>query len=288
MNMKCIICKDYLTNKVTKWSFYCDKCNYWGADLVTNISDDKDHIFNNLRKDEKFISHLDSIRIENFNKILAYIDSQIGSNKTILDVGCASGLFMEMAEKKGHKITGVEPNPLMYRAAMSRNLNVINGYFPDNLNYNTRFDIIIFNDVFEHIPDVNHILLSCYEYLSNQGRLIINIPNSDGIIFRISKILTKYDHFGLWNRLWQTMFYTPHLHYFNPSSLELLVGNHKFKVILKEDKLESLSLKGLWERVSIDTTNSFSKNLIAYLGIVLLYPFIKLLPRDSFFAVYSK
>ncbi len=288
MNIQCAICKNDLKNQVSKWSYFCDACNYWRADLTPKISDNQDHIFDEERGDRDVISFLNPIRIINFNQILDYVEDNIGGKLCILDVGCASGLFMQLASERGNIVYGVEPNPVMQSAAIIKNLNVVKGYFPGDINKNIQYDAIIFNDVLEHIPDINFILEACYKCLPENGALIINIPNSDGLLFRIAKLMANFHFYGPWNRLWQTMFYTPHLHYFNPSSLALLAKKHNFKITLKKYELESFELKGLWKRISVDISNSIFKNLIIYTGTLLIYPLVKIMPRDSFFAVFTK
>ena len=287
--MKCQICSCELTNKVATWSFYCPRCDYWAANFNPNVSDTSDVLFDEKRDDEGIITFLNSIRVKNFNKILNLLINTIGINKEILDVGCASGLFVEMANSMGYRVTGVEPNPAMYNSAIRRNLDVTFGYFPDSLNPLKKYDVIIFNDVFEHIPDINSILKSCVKFLNNDGILILNVPNSNGLIFKISKMLAFFGFSSPWNRLWQTMFlYSPHLHYFNASSLSLLVGKYKFKILKKQYELDSISINGLWERISIDRSNKTVLRLAIYFFIIAFYPLIKILPKDNFFAVYKK
>ena len=149
--------------------------------------------------------------------------------------------------------------------------------------------MIILNDVFEHIPDINFILTSCINFLKPVGILIINVPNSNGILFKISKLLAYLGFMGPWNRLWQTMFlYSPHLHYFSASSLRLLVEKYKFKTLTEECQLDTISMNGLWERISVDHSNSIFLKFIIYFGILLLYPLIKFSPKDNFFSVFKK
>lgn len=286
MNIKCSICTNKIDNKVTNWTYYCDQCDYWSSELIPSIANTIDPIFNKSRDDDNVISFLDPVRIENFNKILDYIELNIGINKSILDVGCASGLFMEMAILRGNNVYGVEPNPVMYSAARRKNLNVINGYFPDDIDAKKKYDVIIFNDVFEHIPDINKVMISCLNFITEDGVLIINIPNSNGIIFKIAKFLAKNKIYGPWNRLWQTMFYTPHLHYFNPNSLSMLARKNNFNVVLRECQLDSFYMQGLWERISFDNSNNFFKKILIYIVVGCAYPFLKLMPKDSFFSVY--
>lgn len=288
MTIKCPICSNKILPLVSSWTFLCKKCNYWGANLIPQVSETNHSVFNDLQEGKNAVSYLDLIREENFNKILSYIDKESINAKSILDIGCASGLFLEMACQHGYEVYGVEPNPVMYEVAKKKQLNVVNGYFPENLILSIKYDIIIFNDVLEHIPDINETILACKNFLKENGLLIINIPNSSGILFKVAKILGHLKIYGPWKRLWQEMFHTPHLHYFNSSSLEMLVNNNGLITNMKENRLESFQLKGLWERISTDKSMGLLTSIFIYCCFVALYPVIKIMPSDSFFAVYKK
>ena len=278
-----------MRSRVCSWTFYCDTCDYWAAFLEQHICSRDDSIFSDERNDAEIISFLDSIRIRNFNIILDQIIVGQGKQSLrILDIGCASGLFIKTARNRGHIVIGVEPNPVMAKIASDKGFDVINGYFPSALLPASKFDVIIFNDVFEHIPDVNEILRNCNTFLHEQGMLVINLPNSDGVLFRIAKILMGLGIMGPWKRLWQVMFYTPHLHYFNNRSLDKLLDTHGFMNSSGTIKLEALSLTGLWDRISVDKSNDLFVRLSLYMGIILIYPVISIFDKDAFFSIYKK
>lgn len=278
-----------MRSRVCGWTFYCDSCNYWAAYLEQNINSHDDYIFSDERSDGEVISFLDRIRIKNFNTILD--DAELmHAKKTlkILDVGCASGLFIKTASERGHVVTGVEPNSIMAQIALAKGFDVINGYFPAAIPPKSKFDLIIFNDVFEHIPDVNEILHFCKIHLNNDGVLVINLPNSGGVIFRLAKILAQFGLMGPWQRLWQIMFYTPHLHYFNSSSLDKLLIKYNFNNNSGSKPLEALSLTGLWDRLAIDKSNNMVNRVLLFVGIILFYPITKILEKDAFYSIYKK
>ena len=287
-NKLCPICAKAMKNKICNWSYYCDSCNYWAADLQPNINSQNDHIFSEERNDSDIISFLDSIRINNFNKILDKAIQETDKKiLNILDVGCASGLFMRTAEERGHIVTGIEPNSIMAKTASDKGLNVINGFFPAAVKPVSKFDVIIFNDVFEHIPDLDEILTSSKIFLSGNGILVLNLPNSDGILFRVAKMLAVVGVLGPWNRLWQVMFYTPHVHYFNSYSLDKLLNKYDFINSSGSIEIEALSLTGLWNRLSIDKSSTLLTRVLLYVGIILFYPITKYLEKDAFYATYK-
>lgn len=238
--------------------------------------------------DQEYISSLDVLRAKNFGMILDELAIQTNNRMlSILDVGCASGSFLSLAGARGHEVTGVEPNKKLCAFARKRGLKVIRDYFPPAEPFQHKFDVITFNDVFEHIPDINSILESCKDNLKEDGLLILNLPNSDGLIFRIAKTLTTMNVFGPWNRLWQTMFKTPHLHYFNHHSLNKLTQKHGLIPVTEKIEIPTIEVSGFWSRLQLDrSVGGLVKNLILYAGVLTLYPIIKLSEKDTFFIIY--
>jgi len=50
----------------------------------------------------------------------------------------------------------------------------------------------------------------------------------------------------------------------------------------------TISIKGLWERLSIDRSQCLLCRLVIYVGIFLSYPLIRLIGLDSFYLFYKK
>lgn len=279
-DLKCPICSTAMGARVSDWTYYCRDCDYWGASLKPDIESIVDPILGD--GDSASLSFLDDIRRANFSVIL---DIATGETKDrtpdVLDIGCASGLFMKMAEMRGCKVTGLEPNPVMAAIAKQSGLNVIKGYFPDSIPRGAKYDLIVMNDVFEHLPNISDVLAACRPLLSNNGVLVINLPNSGGVLFKLAKSLAYLGVMNPWNRLWQTMFYTPHLHYFSYKSLDKLLTKLEYRVVGDPLFFESITLGGLWRRVSIDKSTSLTYRVSLFLAVVSLYPIIRVAPKDA-------
>lgn len=287
-NYFCPICNGKIFKKISNWTYYCAECNYWTAFLDRNIESYDDNVFKEPKDKNQTISFLDDVRIKNFSLILNYL-SLIRKNEklSILDIGCATGLFLKLAKKRGFEVLGVEPNTTMSRIAVKRKLNVRAGYFPRVLSKNEKFDVITLNDVFEHIEDLGSLLIDIKKHLNHKGILIINLPNSDGVLFRLGLILAKIKMPSLWNRLWQIMFYTPHLHYFNDTSLNLLLTKYRFRPISAKCDMNFISYSGLWRRVCVDTNQSKIKKLFIFISALFVILLLKLIKRDAFFIAYK-
>jgi len=170
---------------------------------------------------------------------------------------------------------------------MSRGHRVLAGYFPAVLDGEDNFDVISFNDVFEHIPDARKTMLDAGASLREGGVLSIAIPSSRGIFYRLSKILVRVGINGPFERMWQKQFSSPHLYYFNEAALTQLASESGFQRVYF-GHLPSVRINGLWERLSYDTTSSRVKNTVIFMTVFLLSPFLKILPADIDLVIYQK
>lgn len=285
--MKCIICDTTLKQRVTSWTYYCSNCDYWASSYCPSESEihegkspDSDDVAN--------ISGLDNLRIHNFSIILKSINNLFNKGAKILDVGCATGIFLECAKKEGFSVFGVEPNLYLSNVAQKKISTTYNGFFPDILESNQLFDVIIFNDVFEHIPDLDRILEGCKLHLTEGGYLILNMPDSGGLLFKLAILAAKFNFYGPWKRLWQIMFYTPHTHYFSEKSINKLAAMHGFGSAISVNHLPSYDANQLWQRLSAGGAG-FLLKLIAVPLLFILAPVLNNKKfTDIFYVIYKK
>ena len=132
------------------------------------------------------------------------------------------------------------------------------------------FDIVIFNDVFEHLEKINDVIKEVSIVLKDDGLVVLNLPTSDGIIFKISKFLLSLKINKFYDRLWQKNSSSPHLSYFNKLNLTKLFLKNGF-ILLESGNLETLEF------------NNFNRFLI-YIKECYYHPFVlQFLPQYSFF-----
>lgn len=119
------------------------------------------------------------------------IDSQHGLNRrcrhlmkyrpqpgNILDIGCATGLFLNTMRDYGWITTGIEPSKYASEYARKTfNINVKTGVLED-LNIPTdEFDVVTMWDVLEHVPDPRMTLTEVARVLKPGGLLALSLPN---------------------------------------------------------------------------------------------------------------
>lgn len=112
----------------------------------------------------------------------------------VLDVGCSSGIMLGLLKKEGYDFFGIEPNKKAYLVAQKKFKNkIFNGCLKDFVKTNkTKFDIVIYNHVFEHIENLNFEIDLIKKVLKSKGLLFVGSPNSDNIIFCLRQKFWEY------------------------------------------------------------------------------------------------
>jgi 2-polyprenyl-3-methyl-5-hydroxy-6-metoxy-1,4-benzoquinol methylase len=279
---KCPVCSSLLKIIFTNYSFQCPNCNYECSNLKITINSKE--TLNILEEDIREKS-LREIRQENFLTLIKSLKKYTSNNKYLLEVGSAHGWFLDIA-KKYFKILGLEPDKSILKKNYTK-LPIKYGFFPYALNKKDKFDIIVFNDVFEHIPDISLTLNSCHEHLNKHGVLLLNLPSSKGAFYRASKLFAFLGIRNFFNRMWQKDLPSPHLHYFNNSNLSALLKKHDFNV-LEVGYLPSMKMKNLFNRIRYAGKFNNISCLLIYFSILFFLPFLTILPKDGMYVISGK
>ncbi|MFJ2427508.1 class I SAM-dependent methyltransferase [Pseudomonas sp. NPDC087804] len=282
-NNICPLCNVPLITGIQNWHFQCSSCLYEKGALEPLINNSVSH---ELVDEKARESGLRDIRVRNFNKLLGVISSLKPEGGCLLDVGCAHGWFLEAATTQ-FDVIGIEPDKAVFNETQSKGLPIRNGYFPDALKDDEKFDVIVFNDVFEHIPSIDEVLQACHSRLNEGGILVLNLPSSEGVFYRLSKLFGLIGKIGFFERLWQKDLPSPHVHYFNSKNLTKLLGGYKFSTI-KTGTLPTLTLAGLYTRISYAGNSGFLSKLLVYLAVATSLPVLRLLPSDIVYLIARK
>lgn len=98
--------------------------------------------------------------------------------RTALDVGCSTGRFMKLLQQRVPVVWGIEPHPDAARTAAGSGSTVVEGSFPHDLPADApKFDLVVFNDVLEHMTDPWTCLADTRSLLSDGGWVVASLPN---------------------------------------------------------------------------------------------------------------
>ncbi len=231
------------------------------------------------------IEGLEVLRRANFELLL----DRIGAlrplpNARLLEVGSAWGWFLKAAAQRGARVHGIEPEAANANKCRSSGLSVEQGFFPADLVDQGPYDLIVFNDVFEHIPNPAKLGAEIEKRLAPEGLLVINLPSSDGAIFRLAAFLNRIGMRSPYERLWQKGFPSPHVSYFNPNNLKMMVEAHSQLCWRVTFSLPSVTRRGLGDRVRSSHTGAIGMAILA--GMWAFSYALPLLPPDIVVVVF--
>jgi SAM-dependent methyltransferase len=263
----------------------CAGCGLWASELGSQ----GDHLREQTEADEERREAFEPLRMRNFGLVLdALAESLALEGACILDVGCGYGWFLEALRGRGAHGIGLEPDAPLGALAHARGLDVRAGYFPDALDAGARFDAIVFNDVFEHLADPGRVLASCHRALAARGRLVLNLPTSEGAFYRVACLLARAGATGPLRRLWQADYRSPHLFYWNARSLEHLAAAHGFR-LAHASHLPSVRLRGLWSRLRMDRKRGTWQAALVYAVLLPVVPLLTLFAApDILLHIYER
>lgn len=106
----------------------------------------------------------------------------------LLDVGCASGAFLQCATETGWNVVGVEPAAVL--SAKAQHLLGDRGHvycaaLQDLDLPSQSFDVVTLWDVLEHVTDPVSFVKRCASLLIPGGYLFANVPNVDSLQARL-------------------------------------------------------------------------------------------------------
>lgn len=168
----------------------------------------------------KDVSYYSNTRQE----MLPFIPS---SAKKILEIGCGKGHFSEQLIRKNTEIWGVEPDSASAEIAAKTLYKVINGKIDDALNQlpDNYFDVIILNDVLEHLLFPWDDLKQLKSKLSNNGVIVASIPNVRYIKNLYHVLINKN-----WEYTGEGILDTTHFRFFTKKSIANLFNKSGYTI----------------------------------------------------------
>lgn len=164
--------------------------------LIKYYSNNTDAQALSYEGESKFYTRIYNAGIKLIKKYLS------GQKQKLLDVGCSSGFFLDIAKKKNFETYGIELNKKEYDIAKKKHITFNKELNEINLDF--KFDIICLWDVFEHILNPHKILKTLRSKLKKNGIIFLQIPNSDSLAAKILRekcnVFDPIEHVNLYNK----------------------------------------------------------------------------------------
>jgi len=223
-------------------------------------------------KNYELTTHL---RVKTFQKWMQNIEPFLSKSKgAVLDIGCASGTFLDLMREKGWEIEAIELDKTMVEKLKSKKIKVFNRPF-EEFSSDKKYKLITMFDVLEHIPDLKTTFKKIHELLADDGVLALITPNFSS---------TQRKLFG---KKWFQFKPQEHIQYFSPDTLTKAIEPYELSVVHVSasgqyadtafllDRLNRYNFK-LFKSFASITVNLFGlKNKYWYLDTGSLFAVIK-------------
>ena len=232
-------------------------------------------------KSEDYISHTDTqrnlfekvyhlVRTVSLKKKLKLINSFRTEEKSLLDVGCGTGDFLQTAQQSNWSISGIEPNE---QAREIANKKTNNSVFETEqlLKFKSNsFDVITLWHVLEHLPNLENHITIFKKLLKPNGILIIAVPN-----------YKSYDakHY---KQFWAAYDVPRHLWHFNQLSISKLVSKQSMEV----QKVKPMLFDAFYVSLLSEKYKSGKMNFIKGFWIGLLSNFKSFKTKEASSLIY--
>jgi 2-polyprenyl-3-methyl-5-hydroxy-6-metoxy-1,4-benzoquinol methylase len=139
----------------------------------------------------------------------------------ILDIGCAGGEFIYVANESGFNVSGFDISENAARNAYRlTGSKIYTNSLETLITRDIRFDILALWEVIEHVIDPGSFLEQCKQLLNPNGYIALSTPNQ------------RNYHAIIHGDNWKGYIDGPeHLHFFNPGTLSFLLVKHGFEVM---------------------------------------------------------
>ena len=173
---RCTVCTHIQISSIVEQSYYrdYDMGYYWGEELI-------------------------QIRKAQMRRLAEYLPS----GKSLLDIGCGSGAYLDLAKDYFEELHGIEPSIRGVEHAVRKGYKITHGYFQPDTKLGMTYDAISLIEVLEHLDMPMQLFRHASDCLSENGMILVEVPNGQFI----------FD-----NRLYMNVI-TDHIQYFTVNSL---------------------------------------------------------------------
>jgi 2-polyprenyl-3-methyl-5-hydroxy-6-metoxy-1,4-benzoquinol methylase len=168
-----------------------------------------------------------------------------GPGRSLLDVGCGMGTFLQQAQHDGWKVAGLELSPAIAAyARQKRGLAVDSCSIESTTSFpSDSFDVVTMFGVIEHLASPPRAADECARILRPLGILVLQTPAEDGLMRRAGRLLYWASGGGVRFQVKQLyQMNGGHSVCFNRRSIRELLTRSGFKVLSVEGSTYGLRL----------------------------------------------
>ncbi len=153
--------------------------------------------------------------LEFLDIIEKYLDRKVSIS--LFEIGCATGFFMDLARQRGWQTEGIDISQYAIQKAKEKGL-VASTAILENYQTDKKFDVVVAQDVIEHVKDPIDMIIRSKNLLNENGLLLITTPDAGSLWAKV------------WNKHWHAFVPPQHLFYFSAKNLAPILEKNGFRV----------------------------------------------------------
>ncbi|MES2381132.1 MAG: class I SAM-dependent methyltransferase [Bacteroidota bacterium] len=201
----------------------------------------------------------------------------IPAKANIIEIGAGSGILIESLKRFGPdtwKLTANEFEMKRLSRLEGKGIHFKLGNF-ETIEFEEKYDVIIMNQLIEHLYDPDKILKRCHSILNPNGIIIIETPNYDSLDHRLFK-----------NKYWGGYHIPRHFNIYSDKTLKLHVEKNNFTVVKQEFLLSPAFWVQSMHHYFYDKKSSLNKfftlnNLLVTGAVTCMDVLLKLFSKTS-------
>ena len=206
----------------------CTECGLVFPNPMPIPVNDLDHHYGGPADD--YFQHQDTHSKEaNALVMLRQAETLTGGKGRILDIGTGRGELLHAATRQGWQAVGIEPSTSFAEHAARSGVEIRREPLQECRFDPESFDVVILAAVLEHLYNPDETLGEISRILRPGGALFLDVPNEQGLYFRVGNFYQR-----LKNRDWVVnlapTFPPFHIFGFGPKSLRRLLSKHSFEI----------------------------------------------------------
>lgn len=155
---------------------------------------------------------------DSYERLLDMLEQVCGGSlagRTLFEVGCATGFFLELAAARGATVSGIDISSYAVTEAQQKGLDAVVGTVED-IPDARQYDIVVMLDVIEHVRHPRADIQATHRLLRTAGIVVFITPDTGSLYAR------------LLGKRWHAFVPPQHLFYFNKKNITTLLTQEGF------------------------------------------------------------
>ncbi|MBU1136566.1 MAG: class I SAM-dependent methyltransferase [Nanoarchaeota archaeon] len=164
-------------------------------------------------------------------EIEKFVKPEKGKKKKILDVGCATGVFLDICKKHCWDCYGIDISKYATEYARKKFKvktkagDLINAKYKDNF-----FDVVFMSFFIEHVSNPDEIIKESKRILKKGGILFVSTINEDSLLNLFADIIYKIS-LGVIKKPVELLHARHHLTHFSEKDIVKIIEKNNFKIL---------------------------------------------------------